>query len=242
MNELSLFSGSGGGLLGTKLLGFRHVGYVEWNEHCQRVIRQRIKDGLLDEAPIFSDIETFIRDGYARAYSGVVDVLSAGFPCQPFTQGGFGLAEKDERNKWPETLECVRIVRPWGVLLENSANLLNHEYIRHVFWGLAEIGYSARWDVLSACMFGAPQTRERLFIVAHPNGEYGQEWLGDVANQREVSERDHGEMFANWVGSISGNAGGGAGMADRVERTKAIGNGQVPRVVASAWRMLSADK
>jgi DNA (cytosine-5)-methyltransferase 1 len=58
--ELSLFSGSGGGLLGTKLLGFRHIGYVEWNEHCQRVIKQRIVDGLLDDAPIFGDIGSFI--------------------------------------------------------------------------------------------------------------------------------------------------------------------------------------
>tara|TARA_R100001377_G_scaffold83410_1_gene64876 strand:- start:324 stop:599 length:276 start_codon:yes stop_codon:yes gene_type:complete len=60
MKELSLFSGAGGGLLGTKLLGWEHCGYVEFNDYCQRVIAQRIDDGFLDEAPIFSDIKAFI--------------------------------------------------------------------------------------------------------------------------------------------------------------------------------------
>ncbi len=56
MNELSLFTGAGGGLLGTKLLGWRTIGYVEYESYCQKVIRQRIADGLLDAAPIFGDI------------------------------------------------------------------------------------------------------------------------------------------------------------------------------------------
>src|SRR3990167_9497742 len=82
MRELSLFSGAGGGLLGTKLLGFKHIGYVEWDDYCQRVIAQRIKDGILDEAPIFGDIRSFIDQGYADAYSGLVDIITGGFPCQ----------------------------------------------------------------------------------------------------------------------------------------------------------------
>jgi len=238
LNELSLFTGSGGGLLGTKLLGFKHIGYVEWNEHCQKVISQRITDGLLNEAPIFGDIEKFINEGYAGAYSGLVDILTAGFPCQPFAPGGLGHAERDERNRWPETLKCIRIIRPRGILLENSANLINHEYIRRIFRDLAELGYSARWDVLSACMFGAPHTRERLFIVAYPNGEHGKKWLGTLANKISIPEGHNGEMFENWMGSISGNAGSGAGVADRVERTKAIGNGQVPLVVRNVFKSL----
>ena len=81
MRELSLFTGAGGGLLGTKLLGWRPVGYVENSEYCQRVIAARIRDGFLEEAPIFGDIRAFIGEGYAESYQGMVDVLSAGFPC-----------------------------------------------------------------------------------------------------------------------------------------------------------------
>ena len=88
MNELSLFSGAGGGLLGTMLLGFRPIGYVEWDDYCQRVLAARIRDGFLSDAPIFGDIKTFISDGYAASYTGLVDVITAGFPCQPFSVAG----------------------------------------------------------------------------------------------------------------------------------------------------------
>jgi DNA (cytosine-5)-methyltransferase 1 len=241
--ELSLFSGSGGGLLGTKLLGFRHIGYVEWNEHCQRVIKQRIVDGLLDDAPIFGDIGSFIADGYAGAYSGMVDVITAGFPCQPFAVAGKGIGADDERNRWPETLECIRLVRPWGVLLENSANLLNHEYFGHILRGLAEIGYSAVWDVFSACMFGAPQTRERLFILAYPDGCHVSSWLGIQRQHnwpRTLPADNHRALLADWMETVSRNAGSGNGVADNVERLKAIGNGQVPIVVRNVFEALSA--
>ena len=88
MKELSLFSGAGGGVLGTKLLGWEAIGYVEYNEYCQQVIAQRIEDGFLDEAPIFSDVRAFLSEGYAESYQGMVDVVTAGFPCQPFSIAG----------------------------------------------------------------------------------------------------------------------------------------------------------
>jgi len=238
--ELSLFTGSGGGLLGTKQLGFIPCGYVEWNEHCQKVIKQRIIDGVLDDAPVFGDIGSFINEGYAGAYTGLVDILTAGFPCQPFATGGFQRGAQDERNRWPETLECIRIVRPRGVLLENSARLVVHEYFGEILGGLASLGYHAEWDVFSACMFGAPQTRERMFLLAYPDSEYEQKRVGIVENKKKVSSRDNSKMLADWMGSVSRNAGSGAGLADRVERTKAIGNGQVPIVVRNAWELLSS--
>ena len=87
MNELSLFSGAGGWLLGTKLLGWRCIGYVEINEYCQKVLAARIKDGYLDRAPIFGDIRGF-NTHWAGRYRGLCDVLTAGFPCQPFSTAG----------------------------------------------------------------------------------------------------------------------------------------------------------
>ena len=80
LKELSLFTGAGGGILGTALLGWQHVGYVEWDKYCQKVLQARIRDGLIDDAPIFGDIREFIKGGYAEAYAGHVDVISAGFP------------------------------------------------------------------------------------------------------------------------------------------------------------------
>jgi DNA (cytosine-5)-methyltransferase 1 len=171
MRELSLFSGIGGGLLGTKLLGWRSVGYVEWNEYCQRVLRQRIEDGWLDEAPIFGDLRAFIADGYARAYQGLVDVITAGFPCQPFSVAGKQRGAEDERNMWPQTIECIRLVRPRYVLLENVPGLLAGGYLGTILGELAESGFDAKWRVLSAAEVGAPHKRDRLWIVAHSTGE-----------------------------------------------------------------------
>ncbi len=164
MRELSLFSGAGGGLLGTKLLGWRHFGYVEYDDYCQQVLRQRIDDGYLDEAPIFGDIRTFISDGYADAYQGMVDVVTAGFPCQPFSVAGKQKGEDDERNMWPATIDVIRRVRPQYCLLENVTGLLSSGYMGRVFGDLAESGFDARWRVLSAAEVGAPHKRDRLWI------------------------------------------------------------------------------
>lgn len=126
MRELSLFSGAGGGLLASKyLLGWRTIGYVEFDDYCQRVLAQRIRDGLLDEAPIFGDIRSFIREGYAGAYQGMVDVVSAGFPCQPFSVAGKRKGRDDDRNMWPATFATIRIIRPRYVFLENVPGLLS---------------------------------------------------------------------------------------------------------------------
>ena len=81
LRELSLFTGSGGGVLASKfLLGHKIVGYCEWDEYCQKVLQERISDGHIDDAPIFGDIREFYKGGYAKAYAGHVDVISAGFP------------------------------------------------------------------------------------------------------------------------------------------------------------------
>lgn len=167
MRELSLFSGAGGGLLASKLLGWRTIGYVEYNDYCQRVIRQRIDDGILDDAPIFGDIRAFIRDGYAAAYQGMVDVVSGGFPCQPFSIAGKRAGADDPRNMWPATIATIRAIRPRFAFLENVPALLNSGYFGTIVVDLAESGYSVRWRRLSGAELGAPHKRDRLWIVAY---------------------------------------------------------------------------
>jgi len=190
MRELSLFSGAGGGLLGSKLLGWKTIGYVEFNDYCQRVIAQRIKDGIFDDAPIFGDIRAFIREGYAAVYQGMVDVITAGFPCQPFSVAGKRRGEDDERNMWPETIKCIRIIRPRFALLENVPALLAHRYGRRIFGDLAESGYDCKWRVLSAAELGAPHKRDRLWILAYA---------------KSINRRNVGKDATNGAGRESGN-------------------------------------
>ena len=284
IRELSLFTGAGGGILGTALLGWNHVGYVEKDEYCQKVIAQRIKDGFIEEAPIFGDVRTFIRDGYAASYQGLVDVVSAGFPCQPFSCAGRRLGENDERNMWPETIKCIRIIRPRFAFLENVPGLLAHGYIHTIFRDLAESGYDARWRVLSAAEVGAPHKRDRLWIVADSEGD-GMEGerlsaqreirMADVIRRREdVADaefwrlqggilerprktaiipskvcRDSRRNRANgrqddkrWWDAEPDVGRVAHGVARRVDRLRALGNGQVPRVVAEVWRLLMEGK
>ena len=107
MRELSLFSGGGGGLLASRLLGWRTIGAVEINEYCCRVLEQRQRDGKLERFPIFqTDIRDFIRNGYAALYEGKCDVISAGFPCVSFSLAGKRKGGEDERNMGPPPLSA----------------------------------------------------------------------------------------------------------------------------------------
>jgi DNA (cytosine-5)-methyltransferase 1 len=207
LNELSLFTGAGGGLLGTILLGWKHIGYVEKEPYCQRVIAQRIRDGILDDAPIFGDIRTFISEGYAERYSGMVDAITAGFPCQPFSVAGKRQGGGDARNMWPETRECIRIIRPKVAFLENVPGLFAHEYIQRIFGDLAEIGYDARWCVLGADDVGAPHRRKRAWIMAHDakqlDGKYH-----PTSMQRQIQQSGIGSCSADVAYATSGELPG----------------------------------
>lgn len=187
MNELSLFSGAGGGLLGSKLLGWNPIGYVEWDDYCQRVIAQRIKDGFLPDAPIFGDIRAFIDNGYAASYKGLVDVVSAGFPCQPFSVAGKQKGADDERNMWPATAEVIGIVRPRFVLLENVPGI--RSYLPVVVRDLRRLGYEvSRPLILGADDCGAPHRRKRIWIIA--NTESNRLEVGGVAFKGQTGLTD----------------------------------------------------
>ena len=162
MNELALFAGAGGGILGGILCGFRTVCAVEIEPYCREVLLRRQHDGVLPLFPIWDDIKTF--DG--RGWSGLVDIITAGFPCQPFSIAGRRKGEADERNLWPETARVIREVRPRWCLLENVPGLLGSGYFGRILGDLAESGYSVRWDCIPASAVGAPHRRDRLWIVA----------------------------------------------------------------------------
>jgi DNA (cytosine-5)-methyltransferase 1 len=192
MTYLSLFSGGMGCDLAMQyLLGTRCLGYVEIEEFCQKLIRQRQDDGFIDRAPIFGDIRAFNDQGYAEQYKGMVDLITGGFPCQPFSVAGKRQGENDERNMWPATIDTIRIIRPRYIFLENVPGLLASGYFGTVLADLAECGYDVRWKVLSAAEVGARHLRKRLWIVAYANrdNEYrgsGSMQVGRVRRERKT--------------------------------------------------------
>ena len=250
MRELSLFSGAGGGLLASKyLLGWETIGYVEYEEYCQKVLKQRIADGLLDAAPIFGDIRAFISEGYAEQYRGMVDVITGGFPCQDISVIGTREGLQGKRSGlWKEFAECIRIIRPKFVFVENTPTLTSSG-LGTILRDLAEAGYDAQWCVLGADALGCEHHRSRFWLVAFsqevsriqadkenvPVGKKGQAWEKSLRGHRKHEAEPywflHESYFTRGINDV----------ADRVDRSKAIGNGQVPQCMARAWELLTED-
>ena len=163
MNELALFAGAGGGILGGHLLGWRTVCAVEWEPYAASVLAARQNDGLLPPFPIWDDVQTF--DG--RPWRGCVDVVSGGFPCQDISVAGGGAGIDGARSgMWRHMARIVGEVRPRYVFVENSPALLTRGLGR-VLGDLAALGYDCRWTVLGAADVGAPHQRERFWLVGH---------------------------------------------------------------------------
>jgi DNA (cytosine-5)-methyltransferase 1 len=234
VNELSLFTGAGGGIWGSKLLGWETVGYVESDEYCQRVIRQRIREGFFSDAPIFNDVRAF--DGLP--YRGRVDIVSAGFPCQPFSIAGKRLGEKDDRNMWPETIRVIREVRPRVCLLENVPTLFRDRYFGTILTDLETSGYERiSCRIISAAEFGAPHIRKRLWVLAeHTDSNRLQAKIPNAPRDKIPDNRR-----ALWWKGERGISRVDDGATDWIDRVKVIGNAQCPRVVQAAWEMMRND-
>ena len=290
MNELALFAGAGGGILGGHLLGWRTVCAVEWEAYPASVLCARQNDGVLPPFPIWDDVQTF--DG--KPWRGIVDVVSGGFPCQDISAAGKGAGIDGERSgMWREMARIIREVRPRYAFVENSP-MLTSRGLGTVLGDLASMGFDARWGVLGAADVGANHQRDRIWIVgkvgnANHNGQTsteiqksiatgskcGKTWAqqtsepqgsseqhGEMANTSEIrscsskTNKELGREFGftecgvdrNWwkrepefiSRTTQSNMGRVAdGVAARVDRLKAIGNGQVPLCAATAWRILS---
>ena len=262
MNELALFAGAGGGILGGKLLGWRTVCAVEWESYPASVLLARQNDEFLPSFPIWDDVQTF--DG--KPWAGIVDVISGGFPCQDISAAGKGAGIDGERSgMWREMARIICEVRPKFVFVENSP-MLTHRGLGTVLGDLANMGFDAEWGVLGASDIGAKHHRKRIWIVARQREIFSYsdnriEWR----QQQQKSNAKTGSYMANtnnrngW-GQCWGFGGQAHrkgewdlcaifnqpeparmanGVAARLDRNKAIGNGQVPQVAAVAWHLLT---
>ncbi len=299
MNELALFAGAGGGILGGHLLGWRTVCAVEWEPYPASVLCARQNDGLLPPFPIWDDVQTF--DG--KPWRGIVDVVSGGFPCQDISAAGGGAGIDGERSgMWREMARIIHEVQPRFAFVENSP-MLTSRGLGTVLGDLAAMGFDARWGVLGAADVGANHQRDRIWIVAKWRGslshaqhdrigwweqqpkslkEKNREvsdtsssrlqggskrvWAGSNVSQKKSKDlADTTKLFSNGGNfdrsrpkvSQLGNGDGAYGssnhwwkaepnvgrvadgVAARVDRLKAIGNGQVPLCAATAWQLLS---
>lgn len=234
MNELALFAGAGGGILGGKLLGWRTVCAVEFNQHAASVLLARQNDRCLAPFPIWDDVQTF----NGKPWRGIVDVVSGGFPCQDISaQGKRAGINGKKSGMWKHMARIIGEVRPKYAFIENSPELIAAG-LDSVLCDLAAMGFDAQWGNLPAAALGAPHLRDRVWIVANPKGEPGL-YESDAWKETQRLPNDKNP----WQASPWDEASPRVCRVDdefplRVDRTERIGNAQVPIVAATAWRLL----
>ena len=206
MNELHLFAGAGGGILGGMLLGHTTVCAVEIEEYPRKVLLQRQRDGILPHFPIWDDIQTF--DG--KPWKGRVDVIAGGFPCQDISAAGKGAGIEGKRSGlWGEMARVIGEIRPRFVFVENSPLLVGRG-LAVVLGDLAEMGYDAKWCVLGADDAGAPHKRKRIWLLAQ-SGSIG---TGSQSRKTGNEERTTGREYVSTLRQGDGQDG-----ADRTNST-----------------------
>ena len=228
---LDLFSGIGGFSLGLESTGgFETVAFCEIEKYPQEVLKKNFPG-----VPIYEDIKTLTAERLVRDGIDRIDVITGGYPCQPFSVAGKQKGEKDDRHLWPSMLEIIAQVRPAWVICENVTG--------HIALGLDQVlldleteGYSSRTFIVPACSVNAPHRRDRLWIVAHSESQRIQgHWASGKQEPHPYEEKtlslcgSKRPAAAHWeiepgVGRVAD------GIPGRVARLKALGNAVVPQI------------
>lgn len=234
MNHVDLCSGIGGFALAARWSGFETIQFCEIDKFCQSVLKKHWPN-----IPIHDDLKTF-------QYDGKIDLLTAGFPCQPFSTAGKRKGDKDDRYLWPDVLRVIKQSKPEWILLENVPGIIN--WLDPILEDLENQGYTWWAYLVAASSIGAPHKRERLWIVAHSNSQRCDE-RGDHWKKRSIQanwEQYMEEIQSKWPQFISqswkimqanewlsANAGFSRihdGLPNRVDRIKGVGNAVCPQI------------
>jgi DNA (cytosine-5)-methyltransferase 1 len=225
----SLFSGIGGIDLGLERAGHRVLWQSEIDNYACRVLKKH-----WPEIPNLGDVKKI---NWSEVPN--VDIITGGYPCQPFSTAGKRKGKEDPRHLWPYVLDAIRTIRPRYALMENVRGHLTLGF-GDVLADLAGCGYSAEWQIISAASVGAPHRRDRLFFVAYPDGERShrtevnstegrQSALVDVAGRSQAvaysddsgnrtpernMEQERSTRFVFRDDSLDGISGRGSSMAD----------------------------
>lgn len=265
ITHLSLCTGYGGIDLGLKrVLGnLRSIAYCEREAFAVANLLAKIEGGFLDPAPIWTDLKSFPWEDFR----GSVDLLSGGYPCQPFSNAGQRRGKDDPRHLWPWILDGIRIIRPGYCFFENVDGHIERG-LQTVIGDLEREGYQVEVGLFTAAEVGLPHQRKRIFILAK---------LADTdcirpsnpSSQIESAEAGVDALRMSWASSpdrldqlparpqerqhqweeprtlepfLGGNSDGTSSrlvIAFREDRLHLLGNGVVPQVAAVAfWHLL----
>ena len=189
---LSLCTGYGGIERGLELAGLKHrvLAHVEIEAFAIANLVAKMEEGRLDAAPVWTNLKTLPVD----CFRDRVDIITGGYPCQPFSQAGKRAGKDDPRHLWPYILDIIKAVRPVRCFFENVEGHISLG-LREVIEDLEGLGYSTAWGIFSASEVGAPHQRKRVFILANASGAGSRENLGPTANERRSASQDRREAL-----------------------------------------------
>ena len=230
MNEkpthLDLFSGIGGFALAAGWAGFETIGFCEIEPYCQAVLKKH-----WPQVPIHTDIRE-LRGGGQR-----IDLLTGGFPCQPFSFAGKRRGKDDDRYLWQEMFRIIKETNPAWIIGENVAGIINLG-LQETITNLEAFDYEVRVFDISALSIDAVHKRERIWIVANSNGKRQNLWQKTIdkkekqRTQNIVEGCSFREILKEWQGweSTPYICRSDDGIPNRMDRIKGLGNAIVPQV------------
>ena len=251
MKHVDLFSGIGAFSLGFEKAGIECAAFCEKDAYCQQVLAKHWPD-----VPICPDIRVFPVWWQDHKVEGETYVVSAGFPCQPFSFTGKKEGIEDERWLWPETARAIRCIRPKYILLENVAALTTYsDAFGQILCDLANMGFDAEWGVVSASEFGALHKRRRVVILSYPNRKYGIEGselgtLGDGGGNFKTTRLPRPARSKGWAAQITQRENEPAyrrvvnGVPTRLleSRLRALGNSVYPPITEYYAKVVAATE
>lgn len=242
----SLFSGGGLGDFGFMAAGMEITWQVEIDEYCQKILALRYP-----ESKKYRDIKNL-----KGADLEPVDIITGGFPCQPFSNAGAKMGKSDDRHLWPEMFRIIQEVKPRWVVGENVPGFVNMA-LDDVCADLESSGYETKTLIFPAHALGAWHRRERVWIVGHAglfgSQEYEKQTAGIKQSSKDVAYSERTKQPRKWgtawkwrnefgcggwwstepaVGRVA------HGVTDRVHRLKMLGNGQVPACTYVIGKMI----
>ena len=244
MTHLSLFSGIGGLDLAAEWAGFITVGQCEFADYPTKVLEKHWPD-----VPRWRDIRTLTKESfYERTGLRTVDVISGGFPCQPFSVAGKQKGKGDDRYLWPEMLRVITELRPRCVVGENVSGLVRIA-LAGILSELQGVGYEARAYSSAAWDVGGLHKGERIFIVAAANDgraavRRNTQLPADGGTERRGGRHGGGaekpDLWKRW--EVEPRPYGVAhGIPNQVDRLKCLGNAVVPQQAYPIFKALAEE-
>ena len=203
MRHGSLFSGIGGFDLASEWMGWENVFHCEWNPFGQKVLNYYWPNAISYNDITKTDF---------TIHRGAIDIITGGFPCQPYSSAGKRLGKEDERHLWPEMLRAIREIQPTWVVGENVRGLTNWNgglVFDEVQAELEAQGYEVTPFLLPACAVNAPHRRDRIWFIAYSDNKRRSSGLGEVQKENgEVSKWDNNTESSNSNNGYAPNSDG----------------------------------